>query len=211
MAAKQTTVLRQAILEALDPRLAAWGFVRKKSSFEWFRRRADAVHGVHLNIAAYESVGRVHIIPTLEAGIEFIEQALVEAGQKEKPGFSFSQRLTTLLRCEYVASTQEGPAPIAARLAADIEQHGLPALERLSSLDILAGLLASSTPRDWPVSLPRERVKLLPLALALTGRVPEAFDCFARLRRELAERDNLPPRIDEFAAWLDRRFTTRKP
>lgn len=206
MAPRQTTLLRQAVLEALDPRLAAWGFSRKKSSFEWFRRRPDAFHGIHLNIAAYEPVGRIHVIPSLEAGVESIERALVEAGQRKEPGISFGQQLTALLRCEYVASVQEGPEPIVARLAADLEQHGLASLERLSSLENLAELLASPTPRDWPVMLPAQRATLLPLALALTGRVPEALDWFARLHRELAAQNNLPPRIDEFGAWLHRRF-----
>src|SRR5215472_7773545 len=127
MPPKPTTLLRQRILEALDPHLATWGFRRSKSSFEWLRYpRPDVVHGIHLNFAAYESVGRLHIIPTLEVGLEPVERALAEASHKRraKDCCSFSRQLHTLMRCEYVAATQEGPGAIVARLAADIERHG---------------------------------------------------------------------------------------
>jgi hypothetical protein len=111
-----------------------------------------------------------------------------------------------MLRCEYIASIQEGSAPIVARLAADMERHGLPCLEELSSLERLAESLALPTPHDWPILLGRsQRARLLPLVLALMGRTEDAIDCLGRLRQELAERGELQPDFDAFGAWLQRR------
>jgi len=202
---KQTTVLR-----ALDPHFAGWGFHRAKRSFEWFRQpRPDVVHGVHLNCAAYESTGRVDIIPTLEVGLESVERALAEFAEKPRGTYScsFGCQLHTLLHAEYVATTQDGPMPTVARLAADIGRHGLSTLDRLSSLEGVSDLLASSSPRDWPTLLGRSsRARLLPLVLALRGRTAEAHDWLHRLREDLQGRDQLTPDIETFARWFQERF-----
>ena len=208
MAPSPALVLREEILDGLDPHLAQVGFSRRKRSFEWIRHPASGVvHSIHLNFGPTRT-SRLDIIPTLGAGIEAVERELIAAGVRGpgKDACSFGYQLHTLLDCEYVAYTDQGAGPIVSRLIADIRRHGMQRLERLSSLESIAALMLSADPKDWPVTWPSFRARLLPLVLALSGRAKEGHVWLARLRYDMRGHDQMRPGIDHFAAWFAGRF-----
>ena len=209
MPSTPTFDLREGVVTGLDPHLEQLGFKRRRRSFAWFRHPTSGVtQSIHLNFGPTHRTSRLDIIPTLATGIETVECELVAAGVKRpaKDACSFAYQLHTLLRCEYVAYTDQGPEPMVKRLIADIQRHGLPRLEHLSSLETVARLMLSAQPEDWPVTWASMRARLLPLVLALVGRTKEAHVWLARLRNDLSGRDQLRPDIEHFAAWFVDRF-----
>ena len=209
MPPSNAAILRDAILSGLDHLLAQDGFSRPKRSYQWLRNPAPGVvQGIHLNFGRVSGDAPLHIIPSLQAGIEAVERELAAAGLKKwrNNSCTFSYQLAHILGCEYVAYVDQGAQPIVTGLVADIRRHGFPRLERLASLETVAKLMLSSDPKEWPVAWASLRARTLPVVLALLGRHEEARTWLNRLSADLAGQDQLRPTIEQFSAWFASRF-----
>jgi hypothetical protein len=209
MPSSKALLLREAILDGLDEHLVQSGFRRRKRFQDWVRSpQPDIAQGLHLNFGRTAGQSALYIVPTVMAGIHALEVELAAYQKREpaKDAFQFSYQLAHLLGSEYIAYTDEGPDPLVRRLAADFQRHGLPKLERLTSLESVAALMLSPDGKEWPVTWASMRARLLPLVLALLGRMKEAHDWLERLRNEIAGHDQLRPDIDHFTIWYEARF-----
>ncbi|HEV8574751.1 MAG TPA: hypothetical protein VGR43_08590 [Dehalococcoidia bacterium] len=203
-------LLRNAILEGLDPHLAELGFKRRKGFFTWKRHPfTGVVQCIHLNFGPTRRAIVLGIIPSFGAGFEAVGRELAAAfglKQTANEACDFGYHLDALLGCEYFAYVDQGAAPMVSRLLADIQRHCLPRLERLSSLETVATLMLSPEPGDWPVTWSSMRARLIPLVLALLGRTKEAHDWLGRLRADLNGHDQVRPDIEHFSLWFVERF-----
>jgi hypothetical protein len=178
---------RQPYLEAVDAVLLRRDFKRRKSEFEWKHRAGPDVEWIHLNF------GLGVINPSVGVIYEDLASSLPRGSGAR---YSVARMLASLSGASYSSSTP--PAAV----AADIEAIALPALDRLRDRAAVLSLLAGESPKEWPVSLgASDRMRLLPLLLAESGRINEALE---RLRGFEAIAAQLDRAVPDFTVYAER-------
>jgi hypothetical protein len=203
-----TTELREQILAALDPLFGAEGFRRRKRDLAYCRKVSGSLtQSVHLNCALYEHSGAVSILPNLGARHNAIEHALVEARVVSGKSKDRATVARALAPNSYEATTAAGPQPAVEAIWADWQSVGRQHLQELSSLEHVLTFLASTERRDWGLTIPGMRARILLLVLDELGRRSEALARLPSLEQELAGRDQVRPNFAAFATW----FRSREP
>jgi hypothetical protein len=184
---------REPFLVALDAVLLPLVFKRRKSSFEWTRRvGASDVEWVHLNF------GMGTINPTFGVIYRDLSKILPpEAG----PHYSVAETLYSKNRQSYSLNT----APSA--LAAAICANALPRLPLLRDRDLVLYRLANESGDDWPTFGASNRMRLMPLLLAQSGRVSDALERLSIFEQRFAHLDQQIPTLAQYAAYFRARYT----
>lgn len=202
-----TTRFRSELLAALDPRLEALDFRRRKDRFAWTRQvSAEQIRSVHLNFGLHPAAGRVTVIPTVGVRFAALEAALVAAGVVPKTGnhdrstVGFAIRPANAPSYDFAAGDSATAA--ATILWRELESRGFPQLEDAGTLDHVIAALASPDPGRWGILSRSARARVWPLALETAGRHDEALAVLGQLEKEMAGNDQMVPAFENFASWF---------
>jgi hypothetical protein len=204
---------RESFLAALDARLSPEGFRLRRRSQSWRREtRGLPAIGIHVNFG--RSSQPLAVIPTIGVRYDSIEGELVRAGIVQagaiKDRFTFARPLTVVADGVYEVSATEGPGPTVDRIWADWCAEGRSFAEQLSDLDAVITMLESDIPAQWCCASRSDRARLLPVALAVSGRFAEASDWLPRLGEDIRGRDQMLPEFDAFRTWFSERWQVGK-
>lgn len=208
----KTSEKKEEILHEMDSILATHGFNRKKRSSEWHRvLNKEVSQAIGLGMALYPRIQQLDIHPQVSVRYESIERELVEAGIVKTSHFgersTFGVGIDHITQKMYWITTDEPVPELVWTIYGDILQHGFPFLERFSNIEQIIMPLISKNPRDWLDSGASYRARLLPLALAVSGKKAEALSLLSVLTKELEGKDQMIPNYQHFTTWFSQKYS----
>jgi hypothetical protein len=210
----KTSEKRQEILSEMDLYLSDHGFKRKKSSFDWHKTLNEEItQSINMGIVLSPRAQGISVNPNVSVRYESIEQALIEAGIVDASyrgeRATFGQGINNITRKTYWIAADDTVVELTRAVYEDILKYGFPTLEKLSDITQVIKMLSSSNVRDWAECSASDRARLLPLALAVSGKNVEALTLIPALAKELEGRDQMIPNYQHFTAWFSQKYSTR--
>ena len=183
-------------LEDLDDALTALGFNRRRNHQEW-KHQVDSANELWIHI----NFGLSIVNPSI--GVNYLD--LVELLPQESGHVTGTMvMLSSLLSPSRNYTIEEGSR----RVAHDICGIGMPMFTHLRDRESVITSLKSGRVSDWLVASYSHRIRLLPILLANTGRLSEAFHLLEHFRYESLGRDQILPPYEVFAKTFSERFAT---
>jgi hypothetical protein len=194
--------------------LSDHGFKRKKSSFDWRKTLNEEItQSINMGIVLYPRAQGLSVDPNISVRYESIERALVEAGIVDASyrgeRATFGQGINNITLKTYWIAADDTVLELTRAVYADILKYGFPSLEKLSDITQVIKMLSSGNVRDWAECSASDRARLLPLALAVSGKNVEALTLMPALAKELEGRDQMIPNYQHFTAWFSQKYSTR--
>lgn len=181
------------VLSVLDTTLEPLGFHRRKRTQEW-TRSLDTLHKdiVHVNFGL--------AIINLSVAVEY--QDIVDLAPRDHASCHASEMLAAIVprprQYELGASAVE--------MAGDVVAFGIPFIDKLHDRGFVIERLLNESPTAW-CAYYSDRIRLLPLQLASSGRLEEALEFVKAVLPEAEGRDQRRPGYRAFAAWFLTNFT----
>jgi hypothetical protein len=207
----KTSEKRQEILSEMDLLLSDHGFKRKNRGYDWRKALNEELsQSINLGMTLYPRNQSISVNPNVSVRYESIEKALVEAGIVDV--YYLDERATITQGINNITRkirwiTADDPAPELTRAVyEDILKYGFPLLEKLSDIDQVIESLYSSNVRDWADCGSSYRARLLPLALAVNGKITEALSLLSSLSKELGGKDQIIPNYQHFTSWFLQKY-----
>lgn len=181
-------------LNSLDEFLEQQGFCRRRNAQEW-KHKSDKNNELWLHF----NFGLGIVNPSF--GVNYLDLQLV-LPKSVAPVTSTMKMLTSVLPVRQTYIIDEGTSLV----KNDLLKWGLPYLSRLKDRAFVIEQLLSPTVREWPTISYSDRIRLLPLLLAIEGRIKEACDQLDIFRVESLGRDQLIPAYATFANAFAEKF-----
>ncbi len=181
-------------LSDIDAILQSRSFHRRKNGNHW-RHQMDDRNELWINI----NFGKAVINPSF--GVTYLDfESMLSKDVRSVSG--------TMVMLSAVAAPSPGYLidEGSDRVARDLLEHGIPYLSRLSNRAFAIERLASDTVKDWPAPSYSDRIRLLPLLLAVESRTDEACAFLKLFLAESLPRDQIIPRYDVFAGAFIKQF-----
>jgi hypothetical protein len=207
----KTSEKRLEILSEMDLLLYDHRFKRKKRSFDWQKRlNAEITQLINMGIGLYPRSQNISINPNVSVRYKSIEQALVEAGIVDASYLgeraTIGQGINNITRKTYWITVDDTMLEPTRAVYEDILKYGFPSLEKLSDIAQVIKLLSSSDVQDWADCSASYRARLLPLALAVSGKRVEALALLPALTKELKGKDQMIPNYQHFTTWFSQKY-----
>jgi hypothetical protein len=204
---------RQEILSEMDLLLSDHGFKRKNRSFDWHKTLNEEITQlINMGIGLYPHDQAISINPNVSVRHESIEKALVEAGIVDASYLgkraTIGQGINNITRKTYWITADDTVVELTRAVYGDILKYGFPSLEKLSEIAQVIKLFSSSNVQDWADCSASERARLLPLALAVNGKIVEALALLPALAKELGGKDRMIPNYQHFTTWFSQKYST---
>lgn len=181
-------------LRDLDAELEPQGFSRRRKESQWRRRWNESNDlWVHINF------GKDVVNPSV--GVNYLDLTTLLT-KDVAPVTGVMTMLRTIVPASHIYTIEEGSAWV----VHDLQNFGLPFLSRLTDRPFVIEKLKSTGVADWPTISYSHRIRLLPLLVASQGDTDEACRLLHQFGLESADRDQIVPGYDVFAAAFSERF-----
>jgi len=203
---------RQEILSEMDLLLSDHGFKRKNRSFDWHKTLNEEITQlINMGISLYPRAQEISVNPNVAVRYKSIEQALVEAGIIDASYLderaTIGQGINNITRKTYWIRADDNLLELTRAFYEDILKYGFPSLEKLSDIAQVIKFLSSSDVQDWGDCSASDRARLLPLALAVSGKSAEALTLLPVLAKELKGKDQMVPNYQHFTTWFSQKYS----